>query len=296
MRRQHVTGVKTLRGFLPLKYRSLARAAWRNLEAAAARLIALALRLLPAGVSIELRDRLVLERLLDYSQAPILLRATSRLEIDVRARSCAKEPETVAWIERTLKADDVLYDIGANVGAYSLVAASWTRRQATIYAFEPGYTTFPNLVANIFANQCEAAVVPFQVALGAETTLAEFRYTTLDPGGADHGGIVGAGKSRPGIRSQWVPSFRLDDFVTLLDLRSPTHIKIDVDGGELPVLRGADRLLKSPTLRWILVEVNVPGRDGQDVDDLLTRFGFHLESDHAHRGGTTHNWIFTRGL
>jgi FkbM family methyltransferase len=297
VRRRYWKRVKaTLRRYVPPHYRSLVHSVGRSclwrIDVLVATVNAWALKILPDGVSIALREKLTLQRPLDYEQAEIALRITSRTEKDVRLRSCEKEPETVDWIQQTFQPGDVLYDIGANSGAYSLVAASWTGGQATVYAFEPGYTTFPNLVENIFINNCHEAVIPFQVALGARTALTGFDYSTLEPGGATHGGIMGA-RARPGhVRMQSVVCYRLDDFVSVLQLRSPTHLKIDVDGSELAVLQGAATTLKSSSVRWVLVEVDGTTREAPEVRELLEACGFTLAEDHAHQGGTTHNWIF----
>jgi FkbM family methyltransferase len=200
----------------------------------------------------------------------------------------------VAWIEQTLRSGDVLYDVGANVGAYALIAAHWTDGRSTVYAFEPGYTTFPDLVANIFLNGRAETVIPFPVALGAETGLTPFEYATLEPGGAAHGGLAEAGSAAPVLRTQTVPAYRLDDLVALLHLRSPTHVKLDVDGAEWWVLQGAAETLAASTLRWILVEVDSAGSQAGRIRDLLERYDFVLDSDHPHAGGTTHNWIFRK--
>jgi FkbM family methyltransferase len=189
---------------------------------------------------------------------------------------------------------DVLYDIGANVGAYSLVAASWTGGQATVYAFEPGYRTFPNLVENIFINGFEQTVIPFQIALGDRTAIVEFHYSRVDAGGARHIGIRRISGSTPVVRKQAVMTYRLDDLVPIFDLRPPTHVKIDVDGSELEVLRGARQVLASPCLQWILVEVDEAESNLQAVKALLEECGFCLEFDHYHVGSTVHNWIFRR--
>src|SRR5438046_1543914 len=74
---------------------------------------------------------------LDYPGADLRIGVTSRTEILSRLRPCEKEPWTVAWLERTVRPGDVLWDVGANVGAYSLIAASLGREAAQIVAVEP---------------------------------------------------------------------------------------------------------------------------------------------------------------
>ena len=90
---------------------------------------------------------------LDYARHRIELLVSSP-EIRVRLRSVEKEPFTVEWIERSIKPGDVFYDIGANVGAYSLIAAKVTGNGARIFAFEPSAATFHDLSRNILHNGC----------------------------------------------------------------------------------------------------------------------------------------------
>ena len=298
-RRRAMNRARTVaRRYVPAGVRSFVRGAGRSslrgIEIVLTGAAATILKVLPDGVSVGLRERLALERPLDYEPSVIALRVTSRVEKDVRLRSCEKEPETIDWIHQSLKAGDVLFDIGANVGAYSLVAARSTRGQATVYAFEPGSATFSSLVENIFINACEDAVIPFQVALGSRTALVGFEYGTLEAGGASHGGLGGPAANVRAPRTQLVPAYRLDDFVELMHLKSPTHLKIDVDGGELAVLEGAAAALKSPALEWVLVEVTVTEHGASAVRRLLEQEGFVLVGDYAHAGSSTHNWIFRR--
>src|SRR5579872_3231912 len=72
-----------------------------------------------------LMERLPPAHALDYAASRIRLLVSSS-EIGVRLRSVEKEPFTVEWIEQSLRPGEVFYDIGANVGAYSLIAARAT--------------------------------------------------------------------------------------------------------------------------------------------------------------------------
>lgn len=289
---------RAARRWLPPPQRVRLAAVMRSTSAALADtlavLLAAAMKPLPDGVLLAVRERLSLRRRMDYPGRALTLAVTSKAERDLRLRSCRKEPETVEWIESTIEAGDVLYDVGANVGAYALVAASRMRGESLVYAFEPGYRTFSSLVENIVANRLGERVIPFQVALGEATGLATFVYEATDPGAAGHPGLDarptggGAGVHQP------VLAYRLDEFAERFALRAPTHLKIDVDGGELGVLRGAARLLASPTLRWVLVEVETGRGDPDGVRALLLERGLVLARDVAHPGGAVHNWIFRR--
>lgn len=131
----------------------------------------------------ERRGRLEVGRL-DYEAAEICLRLESRASVS-RLNACTKEPWTVAWIERSLTAGGVFYDVGANVGAYALVAAS-TRRPDRVVALEPAYGSFALLCENVILNGLDETVVPLPVALGSSTRLGTFNYRDLDAGAAMH--------------------------------------------------------------------------------------------------------------
>jgi FkbM family methyltransferase len=212
---------------------------------------------------------------LDYPDAEIHLRVLSKRERE-RLKACAKEPFTVDWIHRSVRAGDVLYDIGANVGAYSLVAAKKPGGAARVFAFEPSYANVSSLCANIVLNGAADAITPLAVALSGSSGLSVLGLRALEPGAARH--TLGGGPSAegPSLYEQPVLTFRLDDLVERLGLPLPNHIKLDVDGGELAVLEGAGRTLASPLLRSMLVEVNTSLSDA--VTDVLSRHGLALRS------------------
>jgi FkbM family methyltransferase len=191
-----------------------------------------------------------------------------------RVKACAKEPFTIDWIHSRVKSGDVLFDIGANVGAYSLVAAKKPGGGARVYAFEAGYANVATLCANIALNNLGMQVVPIPVALSAATTMNVFNLRDLDPGTARHG--LGEQMPEGGLVAfrQPVMTFRLDDFIERFDLPAPNHIKLDVDGGELDVLDGASRILSCPALRSMLVEVAVNASSA--VARTIERHGLSL--------------------
>lgn len=234
---------------------------------------------------------------LDYDKAEIRLRRTTVPEA-IRAVSCAKEPWTVAWIEEFLQPGESFYDVGANVGAYSLVAAKWTRGRARVIAIEPGYANFDALCENIYVNACVDCVTPIPVAVSSQTGLVQFRYRDLRPGAAVHQlAVSGVRDSFTTAFSQPVLTFRLDDLVSQFDLPPPVHIKIDVDGAELEVLRGARRCLADPVLRSLMVELSDAQRDsivGELADLGLERLQTTLKENARGEAMTVSYGLFTR--
>src|SRR5207248_1639628 len=77
-------------------------------------------------------------------------------------------PFTVEWIESSIRPGDVFYDIGANVGAYSLIAAKATANGARVFAFEPSARSFHDLSSNVLLNGCAESVVALPLALGSD--------------------------------------------------------------------------------------------------------------------------------
>jgi FkbM family methyltransferase len=223
---------------------------------------------------------------LDYQKAEIRISARAAK----RRRAVAKEPFTVAWLERELRADDVLYDIGANVGAYTLIAAVVGGDSVRVVAFEPGAETFGVLCENIVLNDVAAKVVPLPVVLGPETGLATFGYTDLRAGAAQHDSSASADEGRFVYR-QPVLQVSLDDLVRRFPLPKPTLVKIDVDGAEVGVLQGARELLLSRNLRSVLVEMR-PGT--RDVSGALEDAEFSRAETYA-RGGVEYGLFIRRG-
>jgi FkbM family methyltransferase len=216
---------------------------------------------------------------LDYEGGEILIGVTSRAEIMSRLRPCAKEPWTVRWIEQTILPGDVFFDVGANVGAYSLIAAARGRGDLRVVAFEPGYANYAALCDNILLNRHEEEVLPLPVVLTERTGLAALSCRDVAAGAAEHTLEPGEGAAY----RQPVLAYRLDDLLSQLGLPAPSVLKIDVDGAEASVLAGAPDTLAQRTLRSILVEID---RDrGDEVVRLLEAAGFAVKERIDERDG-----------
>lgn len=217
---------------------------------------------------------------LEYGDEHIKTRMINAMTF-FRNRIYRKESIVFKWLEANAKDGDVFYDIGANIGAYSLMIGS-TKRARAIYSFEPGVFTFPLLCENILVNNLSDVAHPFCIALSNETGLVDFHYSTIEPGGANHFAGedvcgVGAKTALQGAFTQ--ERIRLDDFVGIWGMESPNVLKIDVDGIEYEVIEGGKEILSGVGPRVLIVEINedpLYAKRKKMIHDLLISVGFEL--------------------
>lgn len=278
-------------------FEALVRARWGT-ERAAGGLVGALAGVLPFRARVLARGHMASVGRLDYQGGPIALVVDSEAEL-ARLNSCAKEPETVAWIEEHIRPGDVVLDIGANVGAYSLVIDRTTRGRGRVYAFEPSFSTFAQLSRNVALNRAEGRVIPIPLALSDCNGLVTFHYSSLAAGTALH--ALGEALDHKG--QPFVPAFvqpvltrRLDDFLAELPGTVPNHIKLDVDGAELRVLHGAADTLARPGLRTLLIEMEPALPEYRSIVALLESSGLELVARYPHgpEEGSTANCLFLR--
>jgi FkbM family methyltransferase len=238
---------------------------------------------------------------LDYAARDIFLYVTSRVERRTRTQSCAKEPWTVRWIESRVRPGDAVYDIGANVGAYSLIAGHHVAPAGLVVAIEPAYGTFAHLCDNVVLNELSDVVLPVPVSVGLRTGTTRLHFNSLAPGHARHSlsDQAPVGRQDRKVRASLrMVSMSVDDMVAAFRLPLPHHMKIDVDGTELDVLHGATGVLAAPTLRSVMIEVENVHTD--EMLALFGRYGFTVAERYqrtAETGEPADWWygVFSRG-
>lgn len=180
--------------------------------------------------------------------------ATSWLPLMRAQTALTKEPDTTEWI-RGMSSASVFWDVGANVGVYTVFAAS---RGVRVFAFEPESSNFALLNRNIALNRLDARAYPLAVA--SSPGLDTLRLGDMRPGGALHSfgtNIDYRGQEFTPIYEQGSMAVTLDQLAYDFGLPVPDHIKIDVDGLEAQIVSGAERLLSEPKLKSLLIEINV---------------------------------------
>jgi transketolase len=156
----------------------------------------------------------------------------------------------------------------------------------------------------VFLNNCQASIVPLQIALSDHTCVDVLNYSNLTPGGALHAlgeAIDYKGETFQPVLEQPVLTFALDDLIKHFSLPIPNHIKIDVDGIELKILRGAEEALSHPLVKSVLLEVEEGDRESERIVEFLQDKGLKFHSKHRYVYGgeaspfaNVYNYVFQR--
>ena len=193
---------------------------------------------------------------------------------------CDKEPETLEWIDN-MSDNDVFWDVGANIGLYSIYAAK--RHKIPVFSFEPSIFNLELLGRNCAINEAAEFVSIIPLALSDKMQTNKMRHSTTNWGGALS--AFGASYGSDGTDLHSVLEYRTlglsaDELIQHAIITPPSHIKIDVDGIEHIVLRGAKEVLLST--KSVLIEVNENFTEQfAEVSRLLENSGFTLTETHA---------------
>jgi FkbM family methyltransferase len=198
-----------------------------------------------------------------------------------------KEAGTCAWIVSEVRPGEVFYDIGANIGLYTVMAAQQVGAEGRVYAFEPHGANFARLVDNIAVNDLAGIVSPCSFALNDRSGLIPFNYISLMTGTSNSQ----LGSLRDGEEQEFRPALSepkaamaVDDLIDGQGFRMPHHVKLDVDGNELLILRGMTRtLMRADKPRSIQIEMNLRGK--AETLDFMSRHGYRLADRHYTRSG-----------
>ena len=168
-----------------------------------------------------------------------------------------------------LRPGDMFFDIGSNIGSYTVLAAK--EAGANVIAFEPIPSTFQVLKQNIELNAISALVHPLNVGVGAkaETLIFSKTHDTVNH-------VIPATQRQSATEVIEVPVVSMDEIVIKNSM--PVLIKIDVEGFETEVLNGMNATLNNDHLRGIIIELNGSGgRYGYDenlIHQKLVNAGF----------------------
>jgi len=199
------------------------------------------------------------------------------------------EPKVIEFFAQALRPGDVVFDIGAYVGPYTLLASRLVGPSGRVYAFEPDPVAQALLERNVAVNQVlNVSVVPY--AVGAYDGWGSLTFSAL---GDSTPRVVPA----PDAATKSVPIVSLSTFCRQRNIR-PDVIKIDVEGAEADVL-AQPALGHVAAARCVVVELHerelqARGTSGEVLVNLLVSKGGHL-TEIADRAHGSRNIAIVRG-
>jgi len=179
--------------------------------------------------------------------------------------------EDLKVIIKILTEGDIFFDIGANFGMYNLSVHDKFDRTVSIHCFEPEHDAFRRLAQARNINKANWEINKF--ALGEHNGWTRITNTL---GGYNH--II-----QDGSEGDLIPVMTLDEYLLQSKIQKVKVVKIDVEGFELFVLKGAKAALKNRVFENIIFEVDDHQKrysvEADDYKKLLESFGYHIKKE-----------------
>ena len=159
------------------------------------------------------------------------------------------EVENFKFLKESIQPNVVVFDIGAHIGLFSIIAAKLTNNTGKIFAFEPAPTTQKVLNQTIAINHLQQQVIPVNAAMGSEPGSITF-FVSDDE--ADNSNSLVSYKEDRKLHGIEVKVDTIDHFAAAQKLTQIDFIKIDVEGAEYDTLRGGMQVFTTFKPNFIL--------------------------------------------
>ena len=190
----------------------------------------------------------------------------------------SKEPETIKWIDEFDGEKKIFWDIGANVGIYSIYAVV-KHQNIEVVSFEPSFSNLRTLSRNISINNLEDQITIFPLPLSnTDNKFQMMEESEFIEGWSMNSfgtGLNFEGKDFKSKNKYKIYGCSINKILNDRILKKPNFLKIDVDGIEHLILEGAQDYLADKELKSILVEINENFKDQfEGVLNILKKSNF----------------------
>lgn len=191
----------------------------------------------------------------------------------------SKEPETIDWLNRCGDEKKYFFDIGSNMGIYSIYYAKKFNAQA--FSFEPSYKNLEILTKNIMLNSLQNNIKIISNPLSDNFKFSSFIQNDFSAGEAKASFLTNTQdqetyfknfKDKTNEVSYNTLGLSIDNLSDLKLIPKPDLIKIDVDGNELQIIEGSKKTLSNLTGISMLIEVRKETKN--KINDLMLKMGF----------------------
>jgi FkbM family methyltransferase len=186
------------------------------------------------------------------------------------------ERDIINFLVYFLKPGMTVFDVGANIGIYSLLSAKYVGGHGSVHAFEPSPNTFAQLQVNVGLNAFTCIHLIQSAVREVSATSMLYLYEQNAMNSLSRQEWVG----KP-LGQVEVQTVSLDEYVSTQELAHVDLLKVDVEGAELAVLQGARRLLSGSNPPVVVCEfadktARAFGYQAASIQDYLERFGYQL--------------------
>lgn len=206
-----------------------------------------------------------------------------------------KEPWTLEWID-TFTKDDIFWDVGANVGVYSMYAA--VMKQSQVFAFEPEASNYRVLNENIRVNNVVDLVKAYCIAVSDRHGFDHLKLSKIETAASGHQISNLLYEPEQPAFVQGCMLYTLDQLCEYIP--KPTKLKIDVDGVEPLVIKGGlTKVL--PNITSLMIELNENNSVHMDLKEQIQQLGLaavpEVSARSVHKNGPhigVGEYLFTR--
>jgi FkbM family methyltransferase len=202
----------------------------------------------------------------------------------------------------TPKKGDAVVDLGANIGRYAIIASNRVGPTGKVVAIEAHPSNFKILKKNIELNRL-ANVIPLNYAVSSSETKLKLYTPDEELGYTMHHSIMfnyllPRFETKTGKEYVEVKANTLDNLLQQNRIEQVNWIKIDVEGAEFEVLKGAHNVLSKSKDIVLIVEIHgsADNNNYKSIIDLLNLYNFKIEFEKTYHGGEVHKHVIVRKL
>ncbi|MGK7922007.1 MAG: FkbM family methyltransferase [Trichodesmium sp.] len=184
---------------------------------------------------------------------------TQKLMLDSFQKGQTYESEVLQLIYRFLEKGDCFIDIGTHIGYYSVLAAKIVGNEGKVFAFEPELSNYQKILENISLNNL-SNIQLFNLALSSESKETHLFFNQDNDGGHALWDVGKHPFNQKSLQSQTMQNIQqstLDDILSQQqDISQIKIIKIDTEGAEVNVIKGAVNTISKYNVPYIICEIN----------------------------------------
>ncbi len=204
------------------------------------------------------------------------------------------ETENLDLID-SLEPGEIFYDLGACEGRFSIYAAL---RKLKVFSFEPNSQNHKVFEQNVELNNLKGTISIFNVGVGDSNKSGILQIGQPWPGG--HQKVIKHDNVRSDLNFEFIANetieiVSLDSFIETNILPIPNTLKIDIDGSEVPFLKGAHKTLNNKSVKKILIELDKTDKNYDYIVSSLAVFGYsYVDEFPIPNEQSLYNFLFCR--